>query len=411
MMQKGNEGTGVSVQPVRIVANDMPARGLAILCTYFGDNARMSFDSMPPELQTLHELALEVGLELQGTLPTQNLEPEVMERLKRWLAEGRAGEMKYLHKVEEVGASLQHWKAWARGAALFVLPYHREAGSFRGGGRVARYAVGRDYHNVLGKRLERLGKRLRAAGLAKSFRATVDAAPVLEREWAIRGGLGWRGKNTLLLHPVHGPWVLLGELVLDFEVPAWAPKPAREATCGSCTRCLDACPTDAFTSAYELDPRKCISYLTIETKGEIPLEWRQRIGEWVFGCDVCQEVCPFGAAEPNRATDWPQLDAFSQLSLEELLHLSEQDFHKLFTGSPIRRPGWAAILRNVCVVLGNLKRGVPELEQALLHPEPLVRGHAAWALGEIGERKVLHKVLTNESDPFVVKELELALSH
>lgn len=376
-----------------------------------GDNAPMSQDSMPPELQTLHELALEVGLELQGTLPTQSLDPEVMQRLKQWLAEGRAGEMDYLHKVEEVGANLEHWKPWARGAALFVLPYHREAGTFRGGGRVARYALGRDYHNVLGKRLERLGKRLRAAGLAKSFRATVDAAPVLEREWAIRAGLGWRGKNTLLLHPVHGPWVLLGELVLDFEVPAWAPTPAREATCGSCTRCLDACPTNAFTAAYELDPRKCISYLTIETKGEIPIEWRQRMGEWVFGCDVCQEVCPFGSAEPNRAADWPQLDAFAQLSLEELLLLSEQSFHKLFTGSPLRRPGWAAILRNVCVVLGNLKRGVPELEQALLHPESLVRGHAAWALGEIGERKVLHEVLTNESDPFVLKELGLALSH
>ena len=409
-MQKGNGVTGVPVHRVPIVANDMPSQRLAIFYCGEGDNGSMSQDSMPPELQALAELALEVGLELQGTLPTQSLEPEIMQRLKRWLDEGRAGEMKYLHKAHEVGENLQQWKPWARGAALFVLPYHRAAGSFRGGGRVARYALGRDYHNVLGKRLERLGKRLRAAGLAKSFRATVDAAPVLEREWAIRGGLGWRGKNTLLLHPVHGPWVLLGELVLDFEVPAWSPPAAREATCGSCTRCLDACPTDAFTAAYELDPRKCISYLTIETKGEIPLKWRRPIGEWVFGCDVCQEVCPFGAAEPDRSADWPQLDAFGQLSLEELLHLSEQSFHKLFTGSPLRRPGWAAILRNVCVVLGNLKRGAPELEQALLHPESLVRGHAAWALGEIGERKVLHKVLTNESDPFVRKELEMALS-
>lgn len=368
-------------------------------------------DVLPPDdLQPLHELALEVGLELQAALPATSLEPEVMERFQAWLAEGRAGEMEYLHKAEEVGGDLRQWKPWAKGAALFVLPYHRAAGSFVGGGRVARYALGRDYHNLLGKRLERLGKRLRKAGWVQSFRATVDAAPVLEREWAFRGGLGWRGKNTLLLHPKHGPWVMLGELVLDRELPAWAPPPAREATCGSCTRCLDACPTEAFTSAYALDPRRCISYLTIETKGPIPLEWRQKIGDWVFGCDVCQEVCPFGSQEPDRSEAWPALPVFSEMSLEQLLHTEEEDFHRLFTGSPLRRPGWAAILRNVCIVLGNLKRGVPELERALSHREPLVRGHAAWALGEIGERSVLHKVLTKENDAFVRQELENVLS-
>lgn len=377
------------------------------------DNAHMpagpTADALPDELLPLREAALEVGLELQGTLPAMELEPEVMQRFSAWLAEGRAGEMEYLFRAQDVGADLRHWKPWTQGAALFVLPYHRAAGSFRGGGRVARYALGRDYHNLLGKRLERLGKRLRGAGFSQQFRATVDAAPVLEREWAFRGGLGWRGKNTLLLHPKYGSWVMLGELLLDRALPSWSPPPAREATCGSCTRCLDVCPTNAFPSAFELDPRRCISYLTIETKGPIPLEFRRAIGDWVFGCDLCQEVCPFGAQEPDRSDAWPALNAFSELSLEDLLGLSEQVFHKLFTGSPLRRPGWAALLRNVCVVLGNLKRGVPELQTALIHKEPLVRGHAAWALGEIGERKVLHEVLTTESDAFVRQELESAI--
>ncbi len=366
-------------------------------------------DTPPEELLPLHQMAQEVGLMLRGTLPATPLEPEIEQRMQQWLQEGRAGEMEYLQKAGELGADLRQWKAWARGAALFALPYYRGSGGFRDGGRVAQYALGRDYHNVLGKKLERLGKRLRQSGLAQRSRAVVDAAPVLEREWAIRSGLGWRGKNTLLLHAELGSWVLLGELLLDWELPSWSPPPARQASCGSCTRCLDACPTAAFSAAYSLDPRRCISYLTIETRGPIPRALRSKIGDWVFGCDICQEVCPFGSQPPTPADNWPILPVFSQLRLEDLLHLNEQDFHKLFTGSPLRRPGLAALQRNACIVLGNLKRGVSALEKAVFLPNPLVRAHAAWALGEIGELGVLHKVLTTETDRFVREELEFAI--
>ncbi|MGB0684663.1 MAG: epoxyqueuosine reductase, partial [Planctomycetota bacterium] len=167
---------------------------------------------MPPPLDALAALAEEVGLELRGTLaaePLPDTDPALPARLDAWLAAGYQGDMTYLERAVELGPDLRRWKDWTRGALLFALPYHRPAGGFRGGGRVARYALGRDYHQVIGKKLERLGRRLRAHGLATRYRATVDAAPVLEREWALRAGLGWRGKNTLFLHPEHGPWMLL----------------------------------------------------------------------------------------------------------------------------------------------------------------------------------------------------------
>jgi epoxyqueuosine reductase len=302
------------------------------------------------------------------------------------------------------------WKPWGKGVALFALPYRRAGGGFRDGGRVARYALGGDYHNRIGRLLQKLGRRLRAAGSARAFRAVVDAAPVLEREWAMRGGLGWRGKNTLLIHPRFGPWVMLGELLSDMELPAWSPTPARAASCGSCTRCLDACPTAAFTAEYELDPRRCISYLTIEAQGAIPTELRKDVGDWVFGCDICSEACPFGAKEDDRGDDWGLLPVFEELRLEDLLTLSQQAFHELFTGSPLRRAGWTGLLRNACVALGNLQRGSVELTAAASHPEPLVRRHAVWSLGEIGELSALRSVLDVEADSEVRREAEIALS-
>lgn len=322
---------------------------------------------------------------LRATLPVEPLDEAVQARHREWLAEGRAGEMGYLAEGEAVAGSLRIWKSWARGALLFGLPYHRPGGGFRGGGRVARYALGKDYHHVLGRRIERLGRRLQRAGRTRRFRRVVDAAPVLEREWALRGQLGFRGKNTLLLHPEHGPWILLGELLIEGELPAWAPPPARQATCGSCTRCLDACPTSAFDGPYLLDPRRCLSYLTIESKGWIPKDLRPLAGEWVYGCDVCLEVCPFGAKDADHSGGWGLHSALSQLSLEDLLTVDEPVFNRLFTGSPLRRAGWEGLLRNACVVLGNLGRGGPVLEwTAQSHPSALVRGHALWALERLG---------------------------
>ena len=369
----------------------------------------MAAEGIPAEIEALARTAAACGLELRATLPAEPLAAEVLERLDAWLQEGRAGEMSYLAKGREQMADLRAWKPWTRSAALFALPYARATGGFRGGGRVARYALGKDYHHVLGRRLQKLGRRLREEGTAQAFRATVDAAPVLEREWALRAGVGFRGKNTLVLDPRHGPWVLLGELLVDADWPAWAPPPARQASCGSCTRCLDACPTQAFPAPWSLDPRRCLSYLTIEAAGPVPRELRAAMGEWVFGCDVCLEVCPFGHHTGDHGDAWGLHPALAALSLEQLLAVPEQVFHKLFTGSPLRRAGWAGLLRNACVVLGNLRRGAAALEEALSHPQALVRGHAAWALAEIGELGIIHKIYGAEADPFAAAEMRAAL--
>ena len=332
-------------------------------------------------MHNLKAHAAELGLQLRGVLPIKPLPIETRQRLDAWFAEGRAGEMEYLERGRPVMDDLRAWKPWAKSVALFAFPYHRPAGGFRGGGQVARYALGRDYHNVIGRKLEKLGKRLRAGNEVQRFRAVTDAAPVLEREWAIRGQIGWRGKNTLLLDPDHGPWVLLGELLVDKEFAEWSAPLSRTATCGSCTACLDACPTDAFTAPFELDPRKCISYLTIETQGPIPEELRPGMGDHVFGCDVCLEVCPFGHESPDHADDWGEIAALEEFELTAFLEMDEVTFNQTFTASPIRRAGWEGFLRNVCVVLGNLGKGREALKKAAdHHPSTLVREHAAWAL-------------------------------
>ena len=362
-------------------------------------------------LATLHEAAAEVGLVVRATEEVGALPSATRARLRQWMAEGRAGEMDYLAGATPLLEDPRAWKDWAQSMVIVALPYAREAGSFRDGGRVARYALGRDYHNLIGKRLIRLGKRLREAGLTSDFRACTDAAPLMEREWAIESRVGWRGKNTLVLDPQYGPWVLLGELLLDQPLPEYRAPKSRWATCGTCTRCLDVCPTNALDAAWSIDARLCLSYLTIELRGAIPVELRPALGEWVFGCDLCLEVCPFGDHAGDHASEWGRNEAFDTLSLEDLLSLNEKSFVEHFQGSPLRRPGRAGLARNACVVLGNLKRGEAELAQALeTDPEPLVRGHAAWALGQIGARQPLEARRAAEPDATVRAELEAALA-
>ncbi|TAH39744.1 MAG: tRNA epoxyqueuosine(34) reductase QueG [Planctomycetota bacterium] len=359
----------------------------------------------------LAQAASEVGLHLRAVLPAQALPEETMARLDAWLGDGRAADMRYLERGRPCAGDLRAWKPWTRSVALFSCAYARGSGSFRDGGRVARYALGRDYHHVLGKRLQRLGRSLQASGVVKSFRAATDAAPVLEKEWAIQGQLGFRGKNTLVLDRQLGPWILLGELLTDAEWPHWPELPAGgpAASCGHCTRCLDACPTAAFPAPYQLDPRRCISYLTIEHRGPIARDLRPLLGDWVFGCDVCMEVCPFGQNAADRSGEWGRLAALDRLRLEDLLTLSPADYELAFRGSPIRRAGYAGLLRNACVALGNLGRGQEALTVALRHPQALVRVHAAWALGRMGERASLRAALAAESEPWAAEEMTASL--
>lgn len=369
----------------------------------------------PNELAPLFERSRRVGLEPRAVLPLDADLPKVRARIEQWLDDGRAGEMAYLDRLRELGDNPRRWKPWSKSIVLFSIPYSRESVQFRGGGRVARYAAGRDYHNLLGRRLERLGKALRRDGVITRYRGVTDAAPISEREWALEGALGFRGKSTLLLDWSFGPWAILAELLIDTDWPTWHAAPAA-TECGSCNDCLEACPTSAFTAPYLLDAKKCISYLTIEHRSPIPIELRQRLGDWVFGCDVCSEVCPFGQRGPDTSAHWGTLPALQELSLEGLLALDRSAFDAVFQGSPIRRAGRNGLLRNACIALANLDRGRDTLAGTLeSDPAPLVREAAAWALGRLldgGDRRArmpLEKRLLAESDLLVTTSLTRAL--
>jgi epoxyqueuosine reductase len=281
-------------------------------------------------------------------------------------------------------------------------------------GRVSNYAWGKDYHDWILPRLERLGDWIVAEAGAKRYRAYVDTGPVLERAFAARAGLGFVGKNTCLIAPRLGSWIFLGVVLVDVDLQlVGEPLPPR---CGTCTRCLDACPTGALAAPHRLDARRCISYLTIEHKGAIPLELRPRMGTWIFGCDVCQLVCPWHRfAEPTSVRAFRSRGTERVLpSLLDLMKLSESGFRRRFRGTPLLRTGRERVLRSAAVALGNLAdpRAVPILQSALTDNAPLVRGHAAWALGCTGGEKAvqaLQAALAHETDPAIRAELSTAL--
>jgi epoxyqueuosine reductase len=275
-------------------------------------------------------------------------------------------------------------------------------------GRIARYARGEDYHLVLRDRLVALADRISAElGRPVVSRPCVDTAPVLEREWAERGGLGFVAKNTMVIAPGLGSYVVLGELLLDVELPTTAPAEPTKPRCGSCRSCLDACPTQAFANAYVLDARKCISYLTIEHAGVIPRELRRAIGTWIFGCDVCQEVCPFnaGTGEPEDPQLRPRSVDHALPDLVALAYINTNQMRQFVRRTALRRTPRASLLRNVAVALGNTgdPAAIPALVHLLANPHPLVRLHAAWALGELGAAAEL--AAHTDGDPDVDAEL------
>jgi epoxyqueuosine reductase len=251
-------------------------------------------------------------------------------------------------------------------------------------GRVSRYAWGADYHDVILRKLHQLAEWIDGqVGQRLTYRAYVDTGPLLERELAQRAGLGWIGKNANLIHPRRGSYSFLGELLIDLELEPDAP--FSDERCGSCTACLDACPTGALTAPRTVDARRCISYLTIEHRGVMPQEIRPLIGDWVFGCDVCQEVCPWNRRFARVAQEPAFRPVNATLNLVEMLALDEDAFRSLLRESPLWRARRAGLLRNAAVVLGNLgdPAAIPALEYALSDPEPLVAGHAVWALSRL----------------------------
>jgi epoxyqueuosine reductase len=362
--------------------------------------------------------ARELGFHAVGIAPA--LPARRFRAFEEWLERGMQGDMAYLaDPVQKVArADPGMLLAGARSVVVVALAY--DAGVVpleRLRGQVARYARSRDYHSIIKARLRALTDQLAAlVGRPVASRPCVDTAPVLERELAERAGLGFVGKNTLLIAPGLGSYLLLGELILDVELEPTAREEAR-SRCGSCTACLDACPTGAFVGPHVLDARRCISYLTIEHRGPIPRELRPALGTRVFGCDVCQEVCPFNAAAPARTAPDPGLALTTRAAersapdLVRTLGLGAAQMRQLVRGTPLRRAGREGLLRNVCVALGNAgdPAAIPALARALAGDRsPLVRGHAAWALGRLGAREVL--AAARDHDPFVEAEIAAALA-
>lgn len=281
-------------------------------------------------------------------------------------------------------------------------------------GRISRYAWGRDYHRVLKRRLKHFQARLEEhVGHPIEARTLVDTARVVEREIAARSGLGWYGKNACIISPGFGSWLLLGELVVDLDL---VPDQPLDKHCGRCTICLDRCPTGAIVAPYTIDAPRCISFLTIEERGPIPHELRAKMNDWVYGCDVCQEVCPYtgNATIADDADLKPASINNAWPSLHWLLRMSETEFGETYFGTPVPRTKRRGLARNAAIAIGNTgsKADVPVLIEALeTHDEPLVRGHVAWALGRLGGRDARHALnRARRTDPDETVRAEIAFA-
>ncbi len=363
--------------------------------------------------------ALEAGFDRAGVARLEPLENG--DAYVRWLSRGDQAGMGYMERRSEARVDPAQVFPGARSVLCVALQYHplqREDGErqpepagdlWR---RVARYARGADYHEVMAERLKAVEARVREAFPGCESRRYVDTGPVLERELAARAGLGAVGKNTMLLHPQAGSWFLLGELFLSLDL---APDQPLADLCGSCTLCLEACPTGALAEPYRLDSNLCISYWTIEHRGPLPPEARRMVGGWVFGCDVCQEVCPWNEAPEGSVHPEMELPPErAELDLARLLRLSREEYVERFRGSPMKRAKLAGLQRNAAVAMGNRleSRYIAPLAEALREGEPPVRGHAAWALGRIGGERaqtVLAAALEREADEAVRAEIEAAM--
>jgi epoxyqueuosine reductase len=323
--------------------------------------------------------ALELGFDRVAIGPADP--PPHRAAFERWLSAGYAATMEYLARGQEARLDPQRLLPGARSVIAVALNYAPPA-DVDGWAPVARYARGRDYHDLMRPRLQALGETVgELYGSDTRWRACVDTSAVLERDLAAAAGLGWTGKNTNLLHPDLGSFFFIGIILTTAVLDGDAPLPDR---CGTCTACLDACPTEAFVAPYVLDARRCISYLTIEHRGGIDESLREGIGEWVFGCDVCQTVCPWNRKAP--VTNEPALRADAPLPpLEALLALDEPTFRSRFRTSAVTRAKRQGFLRNVATALGN--RGHPDVLPALTRaredPDPVVRDAASWAIERI----------------------------
>ncbi len=350
--------------------------------------------------ERLKDKARWLGFDLVGIAPATPADG--FDRLREWLDDGCAGEMHYMHQQAEARRHPSSILPEVRSIVMTALNYKGQESGVRDQsgvkrlesgvrnqesgvrGRVASYALGADYHDVMRGKLNDLLDWVRQEVPGVHGRGVVDTAPLLERDFARRAGLGWIGKNTMLIHKKLGSFVFLGALLLD--LPLRADEPFDSFHCGTCTACLDACPTEAFISPGLLDARRCISYLTIELRQPIDDTLRPGIGDWLFGCDVCQDVCPWNRKAPsgNDPALQPRADLVA-LDPMDLLGMNAEDFRRRFKGTALWRAKRRGLLRNACIVLGNRgdPEAVPALKIALTDEEPLIREAAAWAIERI----------------------------
>ncbi len=374
----------------------------------------MIFDAVRAA-EEIRGLASAMGFDPIGVVPLASLE-KGREAIRQWVKEGRHGGMKYLENFDE------RWEKFfsdipdAKSVISLGVNYYtrldaKEKPLFPG--RVARYAWGQDYHEVIREKHEALISELQEKfGPKFKAKSCVDIQPIPERFAAAQSGFGFLGKHTGVLNAKYGPWLFLSEIVTNLEL---APSEPSDGDCGTCTHCQKVCPTGALDEDYKIDARLCIAYLTIEHKGVIPRELRPKVKDWIFGCDECMDICPF--TSKSKETSWEEFKtgAGSFLDIENLFAISSNsNYEKQFRRTPLLRASRKQMLRNACVVLGNSGRpeAVPYLRKAMSEASELVRLHAAWALGRLGSpeaRQILRESLEKEADPGVREEIGLAL--
>jgi len=357
--------------------------------------------------------AQRLGFSLSGIAPAT--EADGFARFQDWLARGFAGEMSYLTDAPETRAHPRSILEPVHSVLMLGMEYHQGVRSQEPGvgsqgtdsepqglpiadlrlptdsqptpvGRVAAYAQGLDYHRFIWDRINTLAAWLKAEVPGCQAKAVADTAPLLERDFARRAGLGWVGKNTMLINPRHGSYFFLAAILTDVELKP--DEPFATSHCGTCTACLDACPTDAFPQPFVLDATKCISYLTIELRSPIPLEQRPQIGDWLYGCDVCQDVCPWNRKPSPGPIGFPHDSTLEWLDPVELLGLDADTFRTRFKPTSLWRNRRVGLLRNAAIVLGNIgdSRALPALEKALADPDEVIREAAMWAIERVRER-------------------------
>jgi len=370
----------------------------------------------------LQEIIFSYGFSHAGIIKPRPFDPASVQKYAQWLSEGCHANMSYLERAQSMQIRSDPSRFMPEARSIIVLairyPIDRESDTRPGlFGKVSSYAWGMDYHNVLRTKLEAITTRLSDyTGKEHQTRAAIDSAPIMEKPLASQTGLGWIGRNSCLIHPVHGSFFFLANLFTTLELePTSAEIPP---LCGDCHRCMEACPTGCIRPDQTIDARRCLSYLTIENKGAIPVELREKMGQHLFGCDICQSVCPWNRTV-NDTLVLPEFRPADEsriwLDLIKILSISATDFKFQFSDTPLIRAKRIGLIRNACVVLGNIRsdEATPYLTRLLTEePEPLIRSHAAWALGRIPSKKArnaLSCALQSETDPNIRFEIKNAL--